>query len=122
MLIPVGLVLLLALWVTYGMLVGVQGARVRRRQAAELALLLVGPLVIAAWATIASGWASGPRPSKWAFHILNALAAASIALSIYIWRRHEEIAPFSAPAAVASAFATALAWFIGTMAIFSDWL
>jgi hypothetical protein len=117
-----GLFLVVGLWVAYGMLVGVRGARVRRRQAGELALLLVGPLVIAAWATIASGWASGPRPTKWAFPILNALAVASIALSVYVWRRHEEIAPFSAPAAVASAFATALARFVGTMAIFNDWL
>jgi hypothetical protein len=41
-----GLTLLVVtgVWVAYGMLVGVGGARVTRRQAVELALLLVGPI------------------------------------------------------------------------------
>jgi hypothetical protein len=112
----------LALWVAYGVAVGVRGARVTRRQAGELTLLVVGPLVISVWATVAFGWASGPNPVSWPLHVLDALAVASIALSMSLWRRHGNIAPFSALAAVGAVVATALAWFIGRMAIPNDWL
>jgi hypothetical protein len=116
------LLFLLALWIVYGMLVGVRGAKVTRRQGGELTLLAVGPLVLAAWATVAFGWASGPNPVRWPLYVLNAFAVSSVALSIYLWRRHGDIAPFSALAAVGSVLATALAWFIGLMAIPNDWL
>jgi hypothetical protein len=116
------LLLILAAWVVYGMQFGVRGAKVTRRQAGELTLLVVGPLVLTAWATVAFGWASGPHPVRWPLYVLNALAVSSVALSIYLWRRHGEIAPFSALAAVGAVLATVLAWFIGLMAIPNDWL
>ena len=97
----------------------------RQRAPRGLWLVLFAPFLVSLWAALLAGAGEGqvdaPAPA-WPLAILHGLAASQLVLAVAALYRYRRAWPFAVPTVAAALAYTAVAWFIGVMAITNDWL
>lgn len=86
--------------------------------------VLLSPLTLSLWATVAFGAERGREPGRlgWASGVLTVLAvAAGGSAGLVLWRWRTRWLPATLCVVVALV-GVALSWFVGAMAIADDWL
>jgi hypothetical protein len=86
--------------------------------------VLLAPVALTAWAALTFGAERGASPGAlgWASGVLTGFAVAMLVASGWTLWRWRSSWPVAALCVVTCIGATALAWFVGAMAIADDWL
>lgn len=97
----------------------------RQRAPRALWAVLLTPVLVSLWAALAAG--AGERPMAgaapgWPMAVLHSLAGLQLVLAVVALYRYRRAWVFAVPTVAAALAYTAVAWFIGAMAVTNTWL